>query len=591
MKNKKILTPYDNDDFKKLSAFINNYLNDTIYYDIAINEVLKLACFIEENLASFSHTLLYEIVGDNQKLANLLEIIINNLSDVSKIECTFDNEILVLLLRAYAMHKGLIETNLEEFKDILDFDYYNSSSSSHVVKFEKPKLSVNAKRNLLAKEKTEAEKTQLFECYFSIVLQEAKYYAKGQEAYKDLVQEGSIYLMEAISLFDASKNIPFYTYCHQLIRQRLIRYIQSKGKYNFINFKTQSKMSLLKKVIYDMEIQGKEYTLADIAEKVNLTEEEVKEALILSSEILNYDDIINDEHLPYDMTSLSNPAFEDEVVKSPNIMDHLKNLNLTPKEINAVYLKYFKNFSLRKMEQELNLSHSRIDQLLAGVSWRLLRYYTSPSLTEYLDSPDFGLELISDARSTNYRGPSSPINCLCDPYFKDFSSLEKLLKAHPLEIKIILANLPIDDVRFIHKVYGDNLNENNISKLSLLEINHLYNHLYYKMLEILNGTRKYIANLDEYDEQVLSVLDNPIDQTLLNLLDFNLIKKYFNYDEIEIIYLLLLKQLSLKDLLNEININKENIYIILSKLLKLKELVNNSQEQNKKRVLAPNLRN
>ncbi len=563
-RNNKVIIPYDNIDFKKLSNFINDYLNDTIYYDIALNEVLKLVQFIEENLSSFSHSLLLDIVVDNQKLAHLLEIIINNFLDITKIEDTFDNEILVLLLNSYAMHKGLIEFNLDEYQDYDNDNYI----SSHL---EKSK---------------EEETNQLFGRFFPLVLEEAKFYAKDKESFNDLVEEGSIYLMEAISSYDSSKKIPFKVYASQIINGEFLKYVLSNGKYYDIPHNILLKISELRKIINDFEMHGINYDLNILAKKTHLSKEEVEKALSFSYDMLNYDDLVNSSELPYDLTSLSSPSFEEEVVNNPNILKILNNLDLSPKEKQVIYLKYFQNASLKDMKKELQISHSRIAQLFSRVSWRLLRCNASPSLTEYLDSPDFGLELISDARSTNYRGPSTPINCLCDPYFKDFSSLEKLLNAHPLEIKIILTNLSLDDVRFIHKVYGDNLNENNISKLSLLEQNHLYNHLYYKMLEILNDARKYIANLDEYDEQVLSIIDDSLDQTILSFLDLTLLQKYFNDDETEIIYFLLLKQKTLKEILDELNINKENVYIILTKFFKLTELVKKPLEEDKKRVLA-----
>lgn len=107
-----------NADFKLLSAYINNNLVEVTDYEEALDELIKLADFIDQNKNYFKHYLLYELVEDNILLNSILKVVVDNLDDFNNLEGIFDSETAILFVRAYAMQKGLIETNLDEFKEV-----------------------------------------------------------------------------------------------------------------------------------------------------------------------------------------------------------------------------------------------------------------------------------------------------------------------------------------------------------------------------------------------------------------------------------------------------------------------------------------
>ncbi len=109
-----------NSEFKLLTDYINNKLKDVTSYEEAIEELLKLSYFIDENKNYFKRYLLYELVEDNILLNNIIGIIANNLESFDNLEGLFDSETSILFIRAYAMQKGLIETNLDEFMEVRD---------------------------------------------------------------------------------------------------------------------------------------------------------------------------------------------------------------------------------------------------------------------------------------------------------------------------------------------------------------------------------------------------------------------------------------------------------------------------------------
>ena len=91
-----------NADFKLLSAYINNNLVEVTEYEEALDELIKLADFIDQNLI----------------LNSILKVVVDNLDDFNNLEGIFDSETAILFVKAYAMQKGLIETNLDEFMEV-----------------------------------------------------------------------------------------------------------------------------------------------------------------------------------------------------------------------------------------------------------------------------------------------------------------------------------------------------------------------------------------------------------------------------------------------------------------------------------------
>lgn len=107
-----------NSDFKFLTYYINNRLKDVTSYEEALEELIKLSAFIDENKNYFKRYLLYELVEDNLLLNNILKVVTSNLENFDNLEGIFDSETAILFIRAYAMQKGLIEHNLDEFMEV-----------------------------------------------------------------------------------------------------------------------------------------------------------------------------------------------------------------------------------------------------------------------------------------------------------------------------------------------------------------------------------------------------------------------------------------------------------------------------------------
>ncbi len=581
---KQNIIPFNNKDFKKLSLFINENLVDSLSLDTSLLEIKKLALFIEDNLASFSKTLLFEIVIDNEILKNILETIVNNIDDINNLEDIIDNDIALFLVKAFLMQKGYIEYDLEDIKDIVDFDYYSKNDCfDNLISFEKVFLTNDNVKNLFAKKRTKEEEFLLFCKYFYLVDNYAKYFAKGNIPYNDLIQEGSIYLLEAIKNYDINK-IPFYKYANIYVCGKIKRYIQNNGNYNHFTISMQQKIGCLKKVIDELEANGKEWNLEKLANILKMSIEEVKEIIpFLDNQIINYDTFINEDNLPYSLTSLSDIPLEEKIIKIPDIYTLKEDLDLTDVETEVLILKSGyngKKYTVNEICKKFNVSRERIYQIINKIKWKFIQNPKACQLVDFLDYPDYALDLIKKSKTVKdsfIQSHFSPINYFINSTIKS-KTLFDLLEAHPIEINIILNHLNQTELKIIYLRFGSTLHDNN--QLSEMENYILYNNIYLKMLNILNTMRINILNVKELspllDLNLLEEINITLYKEIYDKLDKNYLDIYFSIYEQEILFYLLKLNVDIKTIKTNLFVSESDINVALTKYINICKML--SQE-------------
>ncbi|MCS7232385.1 MAG: sigma-70 family RNA polymerase sigma factor, partial [Elusimicrobiota bacterium] len=118
---------------------------------------------------------------------------------------------------------------------------------------------------------------------------------------EDLIQEGFLGLQKAYKYFDVSKGVAFTTYASYWIKKQILKYIEESKKHNYINiedveieqlkynerFETEdtdevvvlgknANLDRIEQKILELNFK-EELTLKEIAEKLNLTTERVRQ--------------------------------------------------------------------------------------------------------------------------------------------------------------------------------------------------------------------------------------------------------------------------------------------------------------------------
>ena len=194
----------------------------------------------------------------------------------------------------------------------------------------------------------------------------ARRFRNRGEPLEDLIQVGTIGLLKAIDRFDVDREVEFSTYATPTIVGELKRHFRDKGWAVRVPRRLQELNLSLTKVVSELSQEiGRSPTIAEIAEKVRLSEDEVLEGL--------------DTANAYAVVSLDAPSGGDD---APLVSDHIgvedESLealeyraalgpliaHLPERERRILYLRFFRGMTQSQIAARLGISQMHVSRLL-----------------------------------------------------------------------------------------------------------------------------------------------------------------------------------------------------------------------------------
>ncbi|HET8908957.1 MAG TPA: sigma-70 family RNA polymerase sigma factor [Ktedonobacterales bacterium] len=236
-------------------------------------------------------------------------------------------------------------------------------------------------------------RNHLIEANLRLVVSIAKRYVGQGMALEDLVGEGNIGLIRAVTKFDPDRGFRFSTYATWWIKQAITRSILEGTRTVRLPVYIMEEVMRVKRTTRQLYQElGREPSTEQIGERLGITGDRVSELLVWAEKVFSLDaplseeeenslgDIIEDQHQPGPAETTDRSLLREEVYRVLN--------NLTQREREVIELRFGliddQDHTLEEVGRRLKVTRERVRQIEERAIRKLRHPQSSRLLREYL---------------------------------------------------------------------------------------------------------------------------------------------------------------------------------------------------------------
>jgi RNA polymerase primary sigma factor len=240
----------------------------------------------------------------------------------------------------------------------------------------------------------EKAKKILAQSNLRLVVSIAKRYVGKGMLFLDLIQEGNIGLMHAVEKFDYRRGNKFSTYATWWIRQAMTRSIADQGRTIRVPVHMIDTINKVKRLSrHFLQEMGREPTMEEIAEKMELSLDKIKDIIKTAQEPISLESPIgkeDDRHLGDLIEDEESPA-PPKLASHTLLKEHMSSVlnTLTEREKGILELRFGISggypHTLEEVGREFGVTRERIRQIQEKAILRLRHPSRSKNLRYYLE--------------------------------------------------------------------------------------------------------------------------------------------------------------------------------------------------------------